>query len=133
MENVKINIGGREIPLRFKMPEFRDIEEAIGNLGQINELLMKGKNRIRNTITVIRICGNAGLKNAGEKADLTDDWLADNMDPYALAEYQNAVFRVMSRENASQAQQEENENKERDLVLEEIEAKKDPVKSHTGA
>ena len=39
----------------------------------------------------------------------------------------------LSKESESQAAKEENENKERDLVLEEIQAKKDPVNSHTGA
>ena len=133
MDNIILNIGERKIPLRFRMDQFIEIEEEVGNLGEIRELLLRGKNRARNLISVIRILGNAGLKHAGEAADLTDDWLKDNMDPHALLGYQSSVILCLSKESESQAAKEENENKERDLVLEEIQGKKDPVNSHTGA
>lgn len=132
MENVKVTIGGREIPLRFKMPEFEKIEEEIGYLGDIKELILRGKKRVRNIIGVIRIMGNAGLKQAGQEADLTIEWLEENMDPHELMTYQLAVIACMEKEGKSQAQEEKNENTERDLVLEEIQAKKDPVNSPTG-
>lgn len=132
MENISLNIGGRTIPLRFKMNQFIEIEEQVGNLGEVKQLILKGKNRLRNMITVIRILGNAGLKHAGEEPDLTDDWLKENMEPHALLAYQVAVIACLSKESESEAQAEESEDKERDLVLEEINAKKDPVNSHTG-
>ena len=132
MDNIVLKIGEREIPLRFRMNQFIEIEEEIGNLGEVRELILKGKQRLRNLVTVIRILGNAGLKAAGEEPDLTDDWLNENMDPHALLGYQLAVLACLSRESESQAAEEENESKERDLVLEEINAKKDPVNSHTG-
>ena len=132
MEEITINIGERTIPLRFRMNQFIEIEEKIGNLGEVKEMILKGKQRLRNIITVIRILGNAGLKAAGEKDDLTDDWLKENMDPHALLAYQMAVIACLIKESKSQAAKEETEDKERDLALEEIEAKKDPVNSHTG-
>ena len=132
MENVSLNIGGRKIPLRFRMNQYIEIEEQVGNLGEVKQLILKGKNRLRNMITVVRILGNAGLKHAGEEPDLTDEWLTENMDPHALMGYQLAVIACLSKDSESEAQKEENENKERDLVLEEINAKKDPVNSHTG-
>lgn len=132
MDNITIKIGGREIPLRFRMNQFIEIEEEIGNLGDIKMMLLKGKQRLRNLITTVRILGNAGLKHAGEEPDLTDEWLTENMDPHALIGYQAAVIGCLSKESESEAVKEENEDKERDLVLEEIEAKKGPVNSHTG-
>ena len=132
MDGIRVMIGGRDIPLRFKMPEFMAIEEEIGNLGDIREMLLKGKKRGRNMIGVIRIMGNAGLKAEGKEADLTDEWLKENMDPHALMAYQIAVIGCLTKASESQAVTEENENKERDLVLEEIQEKKDPVNSHTG-
>ena len=132
MENITLNIGERKIPLRFKMNQFAEIEEEVGNLGEVRKMILNGKQRIRNLMKVIRILGNAGLKHAGEQADLTEDWLNENMDPHALMAYQIAVIACLSKESESQAAQEENENKERDLVLEEINEKKDPVNSHTG-
>ena len=132
MDNIILDIGERKIPLRFRMDQFIEIEEEIGNLGEIRDLILKGRNRLRNLIGVIRILGNAGLKAAGEKDDLTEEWLRENMDPHALMTYQIAVIACLTKEGESEAAKEENENKERDLVLEEIEAKKDPVNSHTG-
>ena len=132
MEGLKLKIGGREIPLRFRMNQFAEIEEEVGNLGEVREMILNGKQRIRNIVKVIRILGNAGLKHAGQEADLTEDWLNENMDPHALLGYQLTVLACLSRESESQAAEEENESKERDLVLEEINAKKDPVNSHTG-
>ena len=132
MDNIKLTIGEREIPLRFKMPQFAQIEEEIGYLGDIKELIIRGKKRIRNIIGVIRIMGNAGLKAAGQEADLTDEWLEENMNPHELMAYQLALIACMDKEGKSQAQEEKNENTERDLVLEEIQAKKDPVNSRSG-
>lgn len=132
MENISLTIAERKIPLRFRMNQFIQIEEEIGNLGEIRELILKGKSRLRNLIGVIRILGNAGLKAAGEKDDLTEEWLREKMDPHELMTYQMAVIACMTKEGESEAAIEENENKERDLVLEEIEAKKEPVNLHTG-
>jgi len=132
MDGIKLTVGGREIPLKFRMNEFMQIEEEVGNLGEIKDLILSGKKRIRNMVAVIRILGNAGLKQAGEKPDLTDEWLTENMDPYALIAYQAGILACMSRDSASEAEKEKNENEERDLVLEEIDGKKGPVNSHTG-
>ena len=133
MDNITIKIGGREIPLRFRMNQFAQIEEEIGNLGEIKDLILNGKKRIRNCVGVIRIMGNAGLQHAGEKPDLTDEWLMENMDPYNLLAYQTGILACMTRESESEAKNEKDENTERDMVLEEIQEKKDPVNSHTGA
>ena len=133
MENIKVTNAEREIPLRFRMNEFAQIEEEVGNLAEVKELVLNGKNRIRNIVSIIRIMGNAGLRHAGEADDLTDDWLMENMNPHELMAYQVAVLGCMTKESESQAQHEKDENEERDLVLEEIQAKKDPVNSPTGA
>ena len=132
MEGLILKIGGREIPLRFRMNQFIEIEEEIGNLGEVRDMILQGKNRLRNMVSVIRILGNAGLKHAGQEADLTDEWLKENMDPHALMAYQLGVLGCLTRDSESQAVKEENENNERDLVMEEIEQKKGPVNSHTG-
>lgn len=132
MDNITVKIGERTIPLRFRMNQFIEIEEEIGNLGEIKELLLKGKSRVRNTVSMIRIMGNAGLKHAGEEPDLTDEWLMENMDPHGLMAYQVAVIGCMSKETESQAAAEEKQDEARDVVLDEINAKKEPVNSPTG-
>ena len=117
-----VSIGGREIPLQFCMPEFADMEEAIGNLSVIDELLLKGKKRIRNTAAAIRIMGNAALKAQGEKPDLTDEWVLNHMEPRLIVAYQSAVMAAINGGMSMEASEEQ----ERDLVLEEIERKKEP-------
>ena len=92
MDNLYVNIGERKIPLRFRMNQFIEIEENVGNLGEVKELILKGKNRLRNLVTVIRILGNAGLKAAGEEADLTDEWLIDHIKPGYTTSYRVAVM-----------------------------------------
>ena len=127
MNNIRIKIGERDIPLKFTMREFGDIEEQIGNLGEIRKLILEDKKRSRNLVAVLRILGNAGLKAEGKEPDLTDDWLLEEMDPHLLMAYQLAVLACMSRDTESEAAKEENESKERDLVLEEINEKKERV------
>ena len=133
MDNITLKIGERTIPLRFRMNQFIEIEEQIGNLSEVRDMILKGRNRLRNIIRMIEILGNAVLKAAGEEADLTQEWLTENLDPHALMAYQLGVVACLSKESESEAAKEESEQKERDLVLEEIEQKKDPVNSHTGA
>ena len=132
MENVTLKIGERKIPLRFRMNQFIEIEETVGNLGEVRDLILNGKHRLSNLVTVIRILGNAGLKAAKQEPDLTDEWLKENMDPHALRAYQIGVLACLTQESYSEAAEEKNENTERDLVLEEINAKKEPVNSRTG-
>ena len=132
MTGITVKIGGREIPLYFGMDQFIEIEEEIGNLGTARDLILKDKKRLRNIVGMMRILGNGGLKKAGQEPDLTDEWLRENMDPHALLAYQVAVIGCLTRDGESEAITEENEEKERDEVLEEIQAKKAPVNSHTG-
>lgn len=129
MDGIKVKIGDREIPLRFRMNQFQEIEEELGNLGEFDELLFRGKQRIRNVIFVLRVLGNAGLAYEGKEPDITEEWLRENMVPQDLTAYQVAVFACLRRESESEAAKEENENKERDLVLEEIQKKKEAKNS----
>ena len=133
MDHFTLNIGDKKIPLRFRMDQFIEMEEQLGNLADIKNMIITDKKRLRTLVFVIRVLGQAGLRKAGEDADwLTEEWLRENMEPHALMAYQIAVLGCMSKENESQAARDENEHKERDLVLEELQAKKDPVNSHTG-
>ena len=129
---ITVNIGEKEIPLKFGMREFEEIEENVGSMLDIQELIVKGKKRVRNTIQALRIMGNAGLKKNGEQPDLTDEWLEENMEPLMIKTYQMAVINTIQKSGRSEAETENNENEERDLVMEEIEEKKDPRNSHTG-
>ncbi len=121
MEPIKIKLGEREIPLRFTMAEFADIEETVGNLSLIDELLLQGKKRIRNTATALRIMGNAGLIASGEKGDLTDKSVMAAMHPRKLVDYQTAAISAINQGMLVES----NEDEVHDLVLEDIERKKE--------
>lgn len=122
MENkFTVEIGGRVIPLKYTMRELADMEEQIGTMDQFRDLILEGRKRLRNMASAIRIMGNAGLKDAGEEPDLTDDWLLDNMDPNKMKTYQIAVLAAFT----GGWKMETEEDKEHDLVLEEIERKKE--------
>ena len=121
MEIIRVRLGEREIPLKFTMEEFAEIEEAIGNLSLIDEILLKGKQRIRNLATAIRIMGNAGLAGAGEKPDLTDKIVMNLMKPRKLVEYQTAAISAINQGMLVES----NEDEVHDIVLEDIERKKE--------
>lgn len=121
MEIIRVRLGEREIPLKFTMEEFAEIEEAVGNLSLIDEILLKGKQRIRNLATAIRIMGNAGLAGAGEKPDLTDKTVMNLMKPRKLVEYQTAAISAINQGMLVES----NEDEVHDIVLEDIERKKE--------
>ena len=121
MEPIKIKLGEKEIPLRFTMEEFAEIEEAVGNLSLIDELLLQGKKRIRNVATAIRIMGNAGLVAQGEKGNLTDKSVMAAMHPRKLVEYQTAAISAINQGMLVES----NDDEVHDLVLEDIERKKE--------
>lgn len=121
MEIIRVRLGEREIPLKFTMEEFAEIEEAVGNLSLIDEILLKGKQRIRNLATAIRIMGNAGLAGAGEKPDLTDKTVMSLMKPRKLVEYQTAAISAINQGMLVES----NEDEVHDIVLEDIERKKE--------
>ncbi len=81
MEKYHLQIAGRDIPLRYTMRELAAMEEAIDTMDQFRDLILKGKRRLRNMATAIRIMGNSGLEKAGLTGDLTDDWLLDHFVP----------------------------------------------------
>lgn len=116
-----ITVSGLEIPLRYTMRELADMEEAIGTMDNFRDLMLKGKRRLRNMATAIRIMGNSGLERAGQPATLTDDWLLDHLDPGKLKAYQIAVLGAFT----DGWQMETEEERVHDVTLEEIERKKE--------
>ena len=116
-----ITVAGLEIPLRYTMRELADMEEAIGTMDNFRDLILKGKRRLRNMATAIRIMGNSGLEHAGQPATLTDDWLLDHLDPGKLKAYQIAVLGAFT----DGWQMETEEERVHDVTLEEIERKKE--------
>ena len=121
MEKYSVKIAGQEIPLRYTMRELADMEEAIGTMDNFRDLILKGKRRLRNMVTAIRIMGNAALEKEGKNPALTDDWLLDHMDPGQIKSYQIAVLGAFTDGFRMEIENQQG----RDLVLEELERKKE--------
>lgn len=115
-----ITIKEKKIPLLFNMLAFGDVEECVGSLADLNGIL-NGEKRIKSLIKMITIMGNQGLEENGEKPTLDEKWVGRNMKPHALGEYQIAVVNAITEGMAMETEQDN--DAERDLVLEEIEKK----------
>lgn len=118
METVKIE--NREIPMRCTVRELAEIEEQIDTMDKLNDMILKGRRRLRNIASAIRILGNSGLRAGGGKADLTDDWVLDHMDAAQIRTYQIAIMAAVTEAFHMETE----EDTVRDPVLEEIERKK---------
>lgn len=133
-----IQLKGREIPLLYTVYEMKSIQEEIAPLGELQYIIV-GRNKDDENDTslyggpehlgaiakLIRILGNAGLEENGEKADLTDKWILRNMKPALIMAYAVAAMAVIVEGNKIEAPEEEQQGPV-DEVLEEQNAKKQP-------
>ena len=137
---ITINIKGREIPLLLTTEEMLIIQEEIAPLNEVVPKVL-GRNpedendrsrylspeHLKAATKMIRILGNAGLEEAGENPDLTDKKVARGIRPIDLPEAVNACMEAWNEGMASEipAKPKEEQNGPVDVVLEEIEKKKE--------
>ena len=113
-------IMGREIPLMFNVGIWGDIEEQICPMADLEEY-MTGKRRISTVIRMAVLMGNAALMEQGKKPVLTEAWLRKNLPPKAITDVQMAIMEAISESMMTENVQKE--DKEVDLVLQELEKK----------
>ena len=130
-----ITLKGREIPLLYTVFEMKTIQEEICPLGDFQYVLF-GRNKddekdtskyatpehLSAVAKLIRILGNAGLEEAGEKADLTDKAVLRALKPGELVEAVNACMKAMNEGMASEIP-EKNSDEPVDVTLEEMKKK----------
>ena len=143
----EIKIGGREIPLFYSSYEMIAIQDEIGCTAfQLNDEVFGIKKeededgnekpevrfgvvtdpqKTKKLGTLIRILGNAGLEEKGEKPDLTDKWILRNMKPVMILAYAVAVLAEINTGNKIEKDPSENSGPV-DETLEEQNAKKQP-------
>lgn len=117
-----ITIQKREIQLRFDMTAYEMIEARWEGYAEMLDALSARKTRSRTLCELIAIFGNAALIAQGREPDLTHDWVASNMSPRQRGEADRAVGAAI-REGMRMEEDEEDEAPQ-DVVLEELEAKK---------
>ena len=133
-----ITLKEREIPLIYTVYEMKTIQEEIAPLHKAINMIM-GNNpensedkeyagsaeHIGAIAKMVKILGNAGLEEAGEKADLTEKAVMRAMKPTDFAKAVNACIHAMNEGMASEVPQEKKNAGPVDVTLEEIEKKKE--------
>jgi len=123
-------IGDRLIPLRYDLRVQIQIEDEMDMdfYGLQDRLIGKEKKKATKTIlSALRIMGNAGLRNAGQAPDLTDEWLTENVRLRYLQKYTTAMMGAMVA--GWWMETDDSFNEKRDVVLEEIRKKNESTES----
>ena len=122
VKSAAVKIAGRVIPLRYGMRVQEQVEEELEmDFYELQTKLDKGKRNTKQTIKIIRMMGNEGLRKEGKPQDLTDEWLEDNMNPAETIQYKMAALAAtvagwkMETDNSDEEDQ--------DLVLNELRKK----------
>jgi len=112
----EITLKGRRIPLAYTVLEMKQIQEEVAPIGEfLYTIFGREKDEDGDTASLygsakhldavgkaLRIMGNAGLEEAGEKADLTDKWVMRALKPSMIAEAMGACLEAFNEGNASE-------------------------------
>ena len=134
-----ITLKGRRVPLLYTTWEMKVIQEEIGQISRAISLVTGrnpdddkdksqygGARHIASVGKMVRILGNAGLEETGEKADLTDKSVLRALRPSELADVINSCMEAMNEGMRSEIPDEKDKPGTRvDVTLEEIEKKKE--------
>lgn len=132
---VSIKLKGREIPLIYTTYEMKQIQDEIAPLGQVIDLAL-GRNpedkkdrskfcsaeHLSAVAKLIKILGNAGLEEAGEKPDLTEKAILRGLPPVEFPAAVQACMEAMTEGMATE-QPEKEETGPVDVTLEELKKK----------
>ena len=134
---VEITLRGRTIPLVYTTFEMKQIQEEIAPLDKFAYMvfgrnpededdtsLYGGPEHLRAAGAMIRILGNAGLEEAGEKPDLTDKWVLRSLKPSNLAEAVAQCMQAINEGNQSEIPPKQDDGPV-DVTLEKLNKKKE--------
>lgn len=135
---VSMTLKGREIPLLYTTWEMKEIQEEIAPLNDLQYIIFGrskddendasnygGPEHLTALAKMVRILGNAGLEEAGQEPDLTDKKVMRALRPAQLVDAVNACMAAMSEGMESEIPEKKKEGPT-DVLLEEIERKKEP-------
>lgn len=150
-KGLEIRIGGRTIPMLLTTWEVIQIQEEIGctvpqmwdqvfGIEHIMEddgdktvfHVVENKDMMRKLGMLIRICGNAGLEEAGHEPDLKDKWILRNMKPGMILPYTIVAMSVVNDAMRQEVTDKEKKDGPVDEILEEENRKKEPGSLRTG-
>ena len=133
-----IILKGREIPLIYTVLEMKTLQEEIGPLSDLRFIITGANKEDENDTSeygspkhleavakMVRILGNAGLEEDGKDPDLTDKWVLRAIRPGQIVETIGICMEAMNEGMASEIPEKKKKGRV-DVVLEEIEKKKEP-------
>jgi len=123
IKNIIVRIGGREITLLYNIRAQIQIDEALEmDFDTLrDELNKRRKPNTKVVVTALRIMGNMGLRAAGEKPDLTDEWIIDHMVPKDLFSYRVATLTALTK--GWYMETDDSADKDQDITLIELRKK----------
>ena len=126
-----LKIGEKEIKLRLNSRAFMHLMEEFGDWQSMMDGLTKEENfgkRIGNIVAVTAV-----LAEGAKEEEITKDWLGENTEPGDANTMLIAIMAEAARAMHMETEEKENREKDRDLVLEEIERKKGEEASAGGS
>lgn len=84
MKPLTMTAKGRELTMHFDNKAWLAIEEEFGSLEAMYELLDGKDKPLFHTVRMTAVIANAGERKAGRPADITPEWLTENLSPKQL-------------------------------------------------
>lgn len=101
-----IHASGKELRFLFDVRAWCDIEEIFGSLQAMNQRMGSMEKPMDASISLIAVTINAWNRHSGTQADMTEDWLKDNLTPAQVTEAalyaKTALVDGMKREDAQE-------------------------------
>lgn len=123
----RIRIGGRELRLRLNMAALEDIEAQYGTLGGLIDAMANGERALEAMYDALAILANGEMQAQGKDPDVTAAWIRCRMRPGQLGAAQAAIQAAIA-EGMRMEEGDADEDGPVDVVLEEIEAKKNSAR-----
>ena len=122
MKPLTMTAKGRELTMYFDNKAWMAIEEEFGSLEAMYEL-MDGKDKpLFHTVRMTAVIANAGERKAGRPADITPEWLMDNLTPKQIRAA-NTMAKLAIMEGWKRETVDEDEDGPVDVELEAIQKK----------
>ena len=121
MNGLTMEARGVTLRMYFDTAAWMELEEEFGSLEKMQEALSNDERPMHVNLKLAAITARCGAKHAGEKPDMTWEWLRDNLTPKQARRANTlaklAVAEGLKRENM------DDEDEAVDVVAEEIQKK----------
>ena len=121
VNGLTMSVRGVTLRMRFDTAAWLELEEEFGSLQQMYELLEGDRAPMTVNLKVAAITARCGAKHAGEKADITWEWLRDNLTP-KQARKANTLAKIAMAEGMKREEMDD-EDEAVDVVAEELQKK----------